>query len=189
MTELSSERFKVVVVGDLGVGKTTALRALSEGRLMDMEVPMTEDSIDPDKQTTTVGFDFAVLMLSETPVYLYGAPGQQRFGFVAGELLAGALGVILLVDLCAADPIGAARHWLERIAEAAPGARVVVGLSREHLDAPSLNAFRRVLGEAGVRVLAVQCVDPRSRLDLLNCLRLLTLACADARAQADGVPS
>lgn len=97
---------KIVIVGGFGVGKTTLVRAVSEIRPLDTEATMTQvgDQIDdlrgvPDKSTTTVAFDFGRITIDEDMVlYLFGAPGQQRFWSMWGRLFAGALGAIVLVD-------------------------------------------------------------------------------------------
>jgi signal recognition particle receptor subunit beta len=58
---------------------------------------------DPDgvrgKTTTTVAFDFGRITLNEQMVlYLFGAPGQQRFWFLWDRLFSGTLGAVVLVD-------------------------------------------------------------------------------------------
>jgi signal recognition particle receptor subunit beta len=52
-----------------------------------------------DKETTTVAFDFGRITLNEQMVlYLFGAPGQQRFWFLWDRLFSGTLGAVVLVD-------------------------------------------------------------------------------------------
>jgi signal recognition particle receptor subunit beta len=52
-----------------------------------------------DKNTTTVAFDFGRISLSEQLVlYLFGAPGQERFWYLWDQLFVGTLGAVVLVD-------------------------------------------------------------------------------------------
>ncbi|MGI5164509.1 GTP-binding protein [Spirillospora sp. CA-253888] len=97
---------KIVIVGGFGAGKTTLVGAVSEIRPLSTEEVMTRAGIgidDPsrvqDKNTTTVAFDFGRITLNDLQVlYLFGAPGQQRFWFLWEQLFAGALGAVVLVD-------------------------------------------------------------------------------------------
>jgi signal recognition particle receptor subunit beta len=51
------------------------------------------------KSTTTVAFDFGRISLNEQMVlYLFGAPGQERFWFLWDRLFSGTLGAVVLVD-------------------------------------------------------------------------------------------
>ncbi|MER5354088.1 ATP/GTP-binding protein [Kitasatospora sp. NPDC002551] len=97
---------KIVVVGGFGVGKTTLVGAVSEIRPLNTEEIMTragEGIDDPagawGKRSTTVAFDFGRITLSASQVlYLFGAPGQERFWFLWDRLFTGALGAVVLVD-------------------------------------------------------------------------------------------
>ncbi|UGT68702.1 ATP/GTP-binding protein [Nocardia gipuzkoensis] len=97
---------KIVIVGGFGVGKTTMVRAVSEIRPLDTEAIMTDEGLDiddpsgaPGKSTTTVAFDFGRITIDDEHVlYLFGAPGQERFRFLWDRLFTGALGAIVLVD-------------------------------------------------------------------------------------------
>lgn len=101
-----TEGLKIVVVGGFGVGKTTLVRSVSEIRPLSTEETMTQagvgvdDNSDAaDKTTTTVAFDFGRISLNEQMVlYLFGAPGQERFWFLWDRLFAGTLGAVVLVD-------------------------------------------------------------------------------------------
>lgn len=97
---------KIVIVGGFGVGKTTLVRSVSEIRPLSTEETMTQASESVDdvsavraKSATTVAFDFGRITLDARNVlYIFGAPGQERFWFLWDRLFSGALGAVVLVD-------------------------------------------------------------------------------------------
>ncbi|RKE22049.1 ATP/GTP-binding protein [Streptomyces sp. TLI_171] len=97
---------KVVIAGGFGVGKTTAVRSISDIAPLTTEALMTEAAagIDdgrlvPVKSTTTVAMDFGRIRIDDDLVlYLFGTPGQDRFGFMWADLAEGAFGALVIVD-------------------------------------------------------------------------------------------
>jgi hypothetical protein len=56
--------------------------------------------LTPTKNTTTVAMDFGRITLTDDLVlYLFGTPGQRRFWFMWDDLVRGAIGAIILVDV------------------------------------------------------------------------------------------
>ncbi|MFD3487159.1 MULTISPECIES: GTP-binding protein [unclassified Streptomyces] len=106
LSDAAETGLKIVIVGGFGVGKTTLVRSVSEIRPLNTEELMTQAGIGVDetdglttKTTTTVAFDFGRISLSDQMVlYLFGAPGQERFWFLWDRLFSGTLGAVVLVD-------------------------------------------------------------------------------------------
>ena len=140
---------KIVVVGGFGVGKTTLVRSVSEIRPLNTEEVMTQAGVGVDetegvsaKTTTTVAFDFGRISLNDRMVlYLFGAPGQERFWFLWDRLFSGTLGAVVLVDTRRMDDSWYAIDRLEH-----HGTPFVVAVNRFDDDARySLDEIRQAL--------------------------------------------
>jgi signal recognition particle receptor subunit beta len=119
--ELPPTPVKLVIAGGFGVGKTTTVASISEIRPLTTEAAITEvaagvDDLThtPGKTTTTVAMDFGCLTIDPTlKLYLFGTPGQDRFGFMWDDLVEGALGGLVIVDTRRLDDCYAAVDYFE----------------------------------------------------------------------------
>src|SRR5215470_9987483 len=113
---------KILVAGGFGVGKTTAVTTISEIAPLTTEAQMTSagagvdnGSLVPGKHTTTVAMDFGRITIDESvKLYLFGTPGQDRFGFMWRDLANGALGALVVVDTRRMDDCYPAVDYFER---------------------------------------------------------------------------
>lgn len=96
---------KLLIVGPVGVGKTTFIGSVSEIAPLSTETSMTragsrvDTLVRPGKTTTTVALDFGRLTVGDDLVlYLFGTPGQERFLPAWRNLAKGSLGALALID-------------------------------------------------------------------------------------------
>jgi signal recognition particle receptor subunit beta len=114
---------KILVAGGFGVGKTTAVTTISEIAPLTTEAEMTsvaagvdDGSLVPGKTTTTVAMDFGRITIDDSlKLYIFGTPGQDRFGFMWADLARGALGALVLVDSRRLDDCYPAVDYFERM--------------------------------------------------------------------------
>lgn len=114
--------FKLLIAGGFGAGKTTLVSAISEVRSLHTEEVLTSVSIGHDnlrgvdqKRTTTVAMDFGRITIgSRLILYLFGAPGQERFRFMWDDLSYGALGAVVLADVRRLSDCFAAVDYFEK---------------------------------------------------------------------------
>lgn len=166
-------QYKIVFAGPVGAGKTTAIQALS-----DIEVIATEAKASDDvrklKKTTTVAMDYGVMNLGNgDQVRLYGAPGQKRFDFMWDILTENALGLVVVINAAALDPVADLRSYLDAFRGLIERTAVIVGVT--HTDQGDV-AVRHLLIEEmhrqGIPACAMEA-DARSRADVAMLVKTL----------------
>ncbi|MFD9441826.1 ATP/GTP-binding protein [Streptomyces sp. NPDC060006] len=116
---------KVVIAGGFGVGKTTAIGAVSDIPPLRTEELLTEQSAATDslhgveeKTATTVAFDFGRAgwdVPDPIELYLFGTPGQPRFWDFWHDLAEGAFGAVVLADTRRIDSSFHAADFFEQL--------------------------------------------------------------------------
>ncbi|MDD2724222.1 MAG: ATP/GTP-binding protein [Methylovulum sp.] len=108
------DTLKIVFVGTVGSGKTTAISSVSEVPVLGTEAKATEQDALHRKATTTVGIEYGVLHIYDTKVHLYGTPGQRRFDFMAAIACQGAIGMVVMIDNAHQQPLAEIDYFLKR---------------------------------------------------------------------------
>ncbi|RVE56740.1 hypothetical protein OJAV_G00223930 [Oryzias javanicus] len=102
--------FKVVLVGNSCVGKTSLLRSFCEGRFH-------------PSSTTTVGIDYSVKTLTldsmQIAMQLWDTAGQERYRSITKQFFRKADGVVVMYDVTVEESFKAVRPWLINVQEAA----------------------------------------------------------------------
>ncbi|QKZ23887.1 GTP-binding protein [Streptomyces chartreusis] len=157
---------KVVIAGGFGVGKTTAIGAISDIAPLRTEEVLTEQSAATDslhgieqKTTTTVAFDFGRVGWDDpdpVELYLFGTPGQPRFWDFWHDLAEGAFGAVVLADTRRIDSSFHAADFFEQL-----GMPFIIAINRFPGTAPRTLAEIREAFDVDERVPLMFC-DARS---------------------------
>lgn len=169
---MTPEAHKIVVLGSMGAGKSTLVRAVAAGSVVDTDVANTDAT--SDKLMTTVAMDYADVQLPNGDrMRLYGTPGQARFDFLWPILLEGARGVIVLVDAARDDAPAELDRYLDTLSRHAADVPAVIGLSKTDLAGDrDLSPLMAGAGRFG-RVLPLVPVDAREADQILMLMDIL----------------
>lgn len=170
----AAAEIKLIFAGPTGVGKTTAIAAISDTAPVNTDVTAT-DEVAEMKATTTVAMDYSSMTLEDgTKVGLYGTPGQGRFDFMWKILAQGALGLVLLVDDSNSDAVTETKAYLDGFDELIRNTAVVVGVNKAQV-AGDLSQYHALLDERGI-IAPIITVDVREKEDVLMLIDMLTAA-------------
>ncbi|PID77054.1 MAG: hypothetical protein CSB24_03495 [Deltaproteobacteria bacterium] len=169
-------QYQVVFIGSYGVGKTTAVKAISDTEVISMEaIAGMEEGADPGlidagKVTTTVGFDYGELGTADEDdlVSIYGIPGQARFEQVWDTLLPRCSGVVLWVFGNNKNYLQECGVWLETLKRKDSLRKLAVALTRiEDDDEESIDSARELVVKYHPFA-PVLTADPRDRDSVLQ---------------------
>lgn len=135
--------YKIVIAGPVGAGKTEATNILSDKKALSTEAK-TSDCIIGDKRTITVAMDYGITMLdSGEQVHLYGTPGHKRFDFMWDILSKNALGLMLLINAKAVNPIADLQDYLGSFLPLMAHNTIVIGIT--HAENAPADLHQRII--------------------------------------------
>lgn len=174
MSKKSSRMLKILFIGPMGAGKTTAITAISDEPPVSTEAG-NSDSNQSVKATTTVAMDYGSIELSEDEVvHLYGIPGQPRFKFMWPILARGALGCIMLLDDTREDPIADLKLYLEEFDELIKSQAFAIGISKTDKSGTALGKYQEYCMQNELYAPIFE-VDVREKADVLMLLEIILI--------------
>ena len=120
-------QFKLIILGDSGVGKTCLL------------MRFTEDKFTPS-HITTIGIDFKTKTLNlngkSVKLQIWDTAGQEKFRTITQTYYKGAMGIILAFDCSDEKSFGNIKSWMKQIeAHASPGVfQILIGNKSDLLN-------------------------------------------------------
>jgi Ras-related protein Rab-18 len=136
--------FKVLLIGDSGVGKSCIL------------IRFTDDTFDSNQQST-IGVDFKVKTVDaagrRVKLTLWDTAGQERFRTLTSSYYRGAQGIALVYDVTRRDTFEYLPQWLKEVDIYSPngGKDVVKVLVGNKIDCVDDRVVSRQEGEAWAR--------------------------------------
>lgn len=130
--------FKVVIVGDENVGKTSLVRRYCEGKFDASRVA----TIGVDFQTQTVDLENGPVKLS-----IWDMAGQDRFKPIREGFYRGSLAAALVYDVTAPDSLAHLERWYMEVTEATHVQGFVVVGNKIDLERSDTVAHAKALAE------------------------------------------
>ncbi len=174
MTHLVSE-VKLIFTGGFGVGKTSAINAISDIPVNQTSLKMPEYNAIIRKENLNIVIDYGELTLSQgQKLRLYGVPGQGGFDYVCKMLTKNAVGLILLINNAGTDPFGELARCLDTCREIISELDTIVGIT--HADTtpmPNLQSYQTYLQQRGIQ-LPLFLIDARHHDNVMQLVQILT---------------
>ena len=167
---------KLVFVGNMGAGKTTAIHSISDLAPVSTEMPISHDldSENSDKTSTTVALDYSSIETDDGQLlHIYGVPGQKYLDFMWPIVCDGALGIIILANASRDNIYNETLDLLREFSALAPKASIAVGITMTDLNkAFTVSQFREALAIEGFNI-PIMAVDARSSMQVTFLLKSL----------------
>lgn len=161
---VDNKPLKIVFVGNVGAGKTTAVSAISEIPIIGSEAKATEQDALHRKMTTTVSLEYGVIHIDNTKIHIYGTPGQRRFNFMTSIASKGAEGMIILIDNGHKQPLTEVDYFLQTHREFLKEHPAIIGITHYDDDNTEtyLIEYHRYVRDNGFSC-PVMRIDPREK--------------------------
>lgn len=118
--------FKIVLIGDMGVGKTCVVQRFKNGTFI-------------ERQGTTIGVDFTMKTMiidgKRVKLQIWDTGGQERFRTITQSYYRSANGIILCYDITCRQSFESLHRWIEDVSKfAAPNVAKVLIATKTDLE-------------------------------------------------------
>lgn len=164
---------KIVFIGPMGAGKTTAISAVSDIPTISTEAE-NSDLERNAKATTTVAMDYGEIDLGDNETAaLYGIPGQERFSFMWPVLAQGAMGAILLINHSEGTGTEQLAQYLDAFPDLVIKGAVVIGIGHTNQPSSAVLAPYQQLLQTRSLALPLVMTDVREKKNVLQLIETL----------------
>jgi len=160
---------KIVITGPVGVGKTTAIAAISDNEILKTDVMATDIALKKKGHGhTTIAMDYGYIRLDDgSRVDLYGTPGQERFDFMWDILLRGGLGLVILIDDSRPNPLSDLAFFLKAFDNFIQSAPFVVGITKMDMSKNrDISRYHEFVNQSRSQKIPIMEVDARRAIDI-----------------------
>lgn len=139
--------YKVVMLGDSGVGKTALVNRISEGVFTESHVP-------------TVGSQFIALPLEigkrKLTLELWDTAGQEVYRSLVGFYTREAKGAFLVCDVTSEQSFQGLGEWIDFVNSQAPGVKIIIFANKIDLEddrTVSSDQLKEFAGQRGIELI------------------------------------
>jgi small GTP-binding protein len=156
MEELAEVVYKVIVVGDAGVGKTSLARRYTTGQF-------------DESYLFTLGVDFftkQIKLKDDTNIKLviYDTGGQERFDFIRGLYFEGAAGAIIAYDVTDQQSFDRVDHWMQQVYQRCEGIPLLLVACKA--DLKDQRVVNESDGKSAAKQLEMDFIETSAKNDL-----------------------
>lgn len=170
-----NQSIKLLFAGPVGVGKTTAIRAISDMPPISTDVPWTEAS-SSGKSCTTVALDYSTIKLDQNEtLHVYGLPGQDYLDFMGPLVGRGALGAVLLLDASSSELRLDCEQGVRSLRRIDPALKFVIGITKVDLAPKFSMSTMHGLAQRMSLSVPIFSVDPHDPTQVTQLIRALLL--------------
>ena len=145
--------FKLLLIGDSGVGKSSLLHRFA-------------DDIYTDSYISTIGVDFKIKTMSVgdkmVKLQIWDTAGQERFRTITSSYYRGAQGIIVVYDITDVDSFNNVKQWLSEIDRYASENvdKLLVG---NKSDLEPARQVTKAMAEEFAESLQVKCIETSAK--------------------------
>ncbi|XP_051524156.1 ras-related protein Rab-35-like [Myxocyprinus asiaticus] len=161
--------FKLLIIGDSGVGKSSLLLRFA-------------DNTFSGSYITTIGVDFKIRTVEingeKVKLQIWDTAGQERFRTITSTYYRGTHGVIVVYDVTSAESFVNVKRWLHEINQNCDDVcRILVGNKNDDPGSKVVetNDAQKFAEQMGIRLFETSAKENVNVEDMFNCITELVL--------------
>ncbi|XP_023664367.1 ras-related protein Rab-35-like [Paramormyrops kingsleyae] len=161
--------FKLLIIGDSGVGKSSLLLRFA-------------DNTFSGSYITTIGVDFKIRTVEingeKVKLQIWDTAGQERFRTITSTYYRGTHGVIVVYDVTSAESFVNVKRWLHEINQNCDNVcRILVGNKNDDPNSKVVetNDAQKFAEQMGIRLFETSAKENVNVEDMFNCITELVL--------------